>query len=159
MDSISILPGLKKYSSDNWTARLFVVKPGYAMTRDMAPELSHAGLFSARTDHLSALQPYPRNMPLFGEVHPFDDTRRNGGVFLTPSRDDYSFEEMALLSDLVSGSSTWMHLKQRSVHLREMERHFRSLIRFWREQHEMSPIAVAAHVKMSRPGSGALKTF
>ncbi|CAN0592166.1 unnamed protein product, partial [Laminaria digitata] len=101
MDSISINAGLRKFSSENWHARLFLVKPGYTMLRDMAPELRHAGLYAPLGPDGGSPIPMPRHMPLFGDDHPFDDTRQTGAMFLTSSRDDLSLNDIALISDLL----------------------------------------------------------
>lgn len=130
MDSITISSGLKKFSSDDWQARLFLVKQGYSMTRDMAPELKHAGLYAPLGFTKRTPAPMPRHMPLFGEVNPFEDTRPTGALFLTTSKDSLSLNEISMLSDLIFETSLWKCFKALPHHVLEMESHFRSLINF-----------------------------
>lgn len=129
MDSISIRPGLRKFSSDNWAARLFILRPGYVMTRDMAPELKHLGLYASLAEDPRPA-PMPRHMPLFGADHPFETSQASGAMFLTSSRDDLTLNEVALLSDLIFGTSIWKSFVDLPDRIIEMEHHFRSLMAF-----------------------------
>lgn len=130
MDSMTISAGLKKFSSDEWQARLFLVQPGHVMTRDMAPELKHVGLYAPLDLARGAPEPMPRHMPLFGETHHFEDTRPSGAMFLTTSKDDLTLNEISMLSDLIFETSLWKGFKMLPRRILEMEKHFRSLIGF-----------------------------
>lgn len=158
MDSTTISSGLKKFSSDDWQARLFLVKPGHSMTREMAPELRHAGLYAPLGLAGSAPAPMPRHMPLFGEVHPFEDTRPTGAMFLTTSKDNLTLNEISMLSDLIFETSLWKCFKNFPQRVQEMEGHFRSLINFeeawlWGTRKMSQEIPESKVLLQSRPAS------
>jgi len=106
MDKLRIFAGLHRYSSEGWDVRMFVADRGVGMDRDLAPELSHAGLLLAFGSGSERPLVVSRHMPLFGEEVPFPDISSGGGLFMTAAEDDLELEDLDILSTLIFAEDT-----------------------------------------------------
>lgn len=101
MDILSISPGVSRYSSEGWDVRIFIAKEGAAFTRDLAPELNHAGLLLIFGSGQSRPDIFDANMPLFGENTSFPKDILSGAMFMTASQDDLKRHELEEISRLI----------------------------------------------------------
>lgn len=127
MDKLSISKGIARFSSEGWRVRVFRAAQGARLTRDIAPEMSHAGLFLpfGAEDFLPAI--IDRSLPIFGLApelpgHPL------GAIFLTVSDDHLSLKELAYLRLSLFGRLPPVDELKASPELKELDRHFKQVL-------------------------------
>ena len=103
MDVLTIRRGITRYSSDEWSVRMFVAARGHDLRRDLAPELKHAGLLLPFGIGLAAPVLIDRYMPLFEDGGELPETRKQGGLFMTSADDSFSTADLETISKLIYG--------------------------------------------------------